>query len=66
MLEQTYAEQVAEQNAAQLAALTETRSYDVPAGLAIGGQPYEAKEMTPLQVRQDQLISSQNVSVYTL
>ena len=49
-MEQTYAEQVAEQNAAQLAALTETRSYDVPAGLAIGGQPYEAKEMTPLQV----------------
>ena len=49
VLDTTYAEQVAQQEAAKLVELTEEKSYDVPRHLVLGRQPYEAKEMTPIQ-----------------
>ena len=49
VLETTYAEQVAQQEAEKLVQLTEEKSYDVPKNLVLGRQPYEALEMTPIQ-----------------
>lgn len=48
VLETTYAEQSAAEDAAQLEELTEEKTLDVPANLVVGRQPFEAEEMSPL------------------
>ena len=49
VLDTTYAETVAAENKAALAALTEVKNYEVPKYLKLARQPYEAAEMTALK-----------------
>ena len=48
VLDKTFAEQAAEEDAAKLESMTKEVNYEIPTNLKVGRQPYEAAEMAPI------------------
>merc|ERR1711988_1300038 len=48
VLDVTFAEQAAAEDAALLESITKAVDYEIPTNLVVGRQPYEAQEMAPI------------------